>query len=53
MSDKIVEVKNLVVHYETDEGVVEAVNNVNLDIKKGEGVLGLVGKPAPGKQRSP
>ena len=48
MSDKIVEVKNLVVHYETDEGVVEAVNNVNLDIKKGE-VLGLVGETGAGK----
>ena len=48
MSDKIVEVKNLVVHYETDEGIVEAVNNVSFGIKKGE-VLGLVGETGAGK----
>jgi peptide/nickel transport system ATP-binding protein len=44
----IAEVKNLVVHYETDEGIVEAVNNVSFSIKKGE-VLGLVGETGAGK----
>ena len=30
----ILEVKNLVVHYEMDEQVVEAVNNVSFELKK-------------------
>ena len=48
MDSKLVEIKNLVVHYETDDGVVEAVNDVSLDINKGE-VLGLVGETGAGK----
>lgn len=44
----IVEIKNLVVHYETQEGVVEAVNDVSLSIQKGE-TLGLVGETGAGK----
>ena len=42
----VVEIKDLTVHYETDEGIVEAVNGVSLKIQKGE-VLGLVGVPFP------
>ena len=30
----IVEVKELIVHYETQEGVVEAVNNVSFSIRR-------------------
>lgn len=52
MSEKkavpVVEVKNLTVHYETDDGIVEAVNNVSFHIDKGE-VLGLVGETGAGK----
>lgn len=48
MSDNILKVKDLVVHYETDEEVVEAVNGVNLELKKGE-ILGLVGETGAGK----
>lgn len=48
MENKLVEIKDLVVHYETDDGVVEAVNNVSLTIDKGE-VLGLVGETGAGK----
>jgi len=44
----IIEIKDLVVHYETADGVVEAVNNVSLSINKGE-VLGLVGETGAGK----
>lgn len=44
----VVEVKDLTIHYETDEGIVEAVNNVSLKIEKGE-VLGLVGETGAGK----
>lgn len=44
----VVNVKNLIVHYETHDGVVEAVNNVSFSINKGE-VLGLVGETGAGK----
>ena len=48
MSENLLSIKNLIVHYETDEEVVEAVNNISLDIKKGE-ILGLVGETGAGK----
>lgn len=48
MSEKLLEIKNLVVHYETDDAVVEAVNNLSLTIEKGE-TLGLVGETGAGK----
>lgn len=48
MSENIISVKDLVIHYETDEEVVEAVNNISFDLKKGE-VLGLVGETGAGK----
>ncbi|MBE6017828.1 MAG: ABC transporter ATP-binding protein [Lachnospiraceae bacterium] len=44
----VVSVKDLCVHYETHEGIVEAVNGVSFDIKKGE-CLGLVGETGAGK----
>lgn len=44
----LVEVRDLVVHYETQDGVVEAVNNVSFSIEKGE-ILGLVGETGAGK----
>lgn len=44
----LVEIRDLVVHYETQEGVVEAVNNVSFSIEKGE-ILGLVGETGAGK----
>lgn len=48
MADKILDIKNLVIHYETDEQVVEAVNNINLSLERGE-ILGLVGETGAGK----
>lgn len=48
MNENILEIKNLVVHYETDDSVVEAVNNVSFNIKKGE-MVGLVGETGAGK----
>lgn len=48
MSDKLLEIKNLTVHYETSESVVKAVNNISLNINKGES-LGLVGETGAGK----
>lgn len=48
MSENILKVEELVIHYETDEEVVEAVNNISFELKKGE-VLGLVGETGAGK----
>lgn len=47
-SKKLLEVKNLTVHYETDEGIVEAVNDISFDIAPGE-ILGVVGETGAGK----
>ncbi|MEM3641934.1 MAG: ABC transporter ATP-binding protein, partial [Candidatus Bathyarchaeia archaeon] len=47
-NEKILEVKNLVVRFYTYEGVVEALDGVNLEIRKGE-ILGLVGETGCGK----
>ena len=48
MADKpLLEVKDLVIHYETDDGVVKALNGVNIHIGVGE-TLGLVGETGAG-----
>jgi oligopeptide/dipeptide ABC transporter ATP-binding protein len=46
--EKILEVKNLRVHYETPKGDVIAVNGINFHLYKGE-TLGLVGESGCGK----
>lgn len=44
----LLEIKNLNVHYLTDEGTVKAVNDLNLQLYSGE-TLGLVGETGAGK----
>ena len=44
----ILEIKNLSIQYETVDGIVQAVNNVDLHIKTGTS-LGLVGETGAGK----
>lgn len=46
--ENILEIKNLHVHYVTEDDVIKAVNGVNLEIRKGES-LGLVGETGAGK----
>lgn len=48
MDNNILGIKNLVVHYITDEGIVEAVNGLDIELNKGE-TLGLVGETGAGK----
>ena len=48
MSEKLLEVKDLYTQYNTDDGVVYAVNGMNLTIERGE-ALGLVGETGAGK----
>lgn len=46
--EEILEVENLIVRFYTYEGIVEALDGVNLKIRKGE-ILGLVGETGCGK----
>ena len=46
--DLVLDIKDLVVHYETDDGVVEAVNGIDIQLEKGK-TIGLVGETGSGK----
>lgn len=46
--DLVLDVKNLVVRYETEDGIVKAVNGLNLQIERGK-AIGLVGETGAGK----
>ena len=48
MSETILKVENLHVQYKTDDGLIYALNGVNLQVPKG-GTLGLVGETGAGK----
>lgn len=48
MSENILEIKNLVIHYVTDKTTVRAVNGITISLEKGES-LGLVGETGAGK----
>jgi len=45
---EILDIRNLTIHYLTDDGVVQAVNGLSLKLNKGE-TLGLVGETGAGK----
>ena len=47
-NNKLLEIRDLSVEFKTDDGIVKAVNGVNLSIDKGE-TLGLVGETGAGK----
>lgn len=47
-SENILQIKNLTIHYETDSAVIEAVNDVSFNIRRGE-MMGLVGETGAGK----
>ena len=47
-AETLLSVRDLTVHFDTDEGVVEAVNNLDMEIRRGE-IVGLVGESGSGK----
>ncbi len=48
MAEKLLEIKDVVIRYHTDNGIAHAVNGVTLSLDKGE-TLGLVGETGAGK----
>ncbi|MFA5577742.1 MAG: ABC transporter ATP-binding protein [Tissierellaceae bacterium] len=48
MDDNILKIENLHVHYRTEDGVAQALNGVDLSMKKGQ-TIGLVGETGAGK----
>ena len=48
MEDRLLEIKDLVIKFHTDDGVVHAVNGLDLKLSAGE-TLGLVGETGAGK----
>ena len=48
MSDTILEIKDLSIHFYTEDGDVSAVNGVDIALERGD-TLGLVGETGAGK----
>jgi oligopeptide/dipeptide ABC transporter ATP-binding protein len=46
--ERLLEIRNLSTSFKTEDGIVQAVDNVSVDIRKGE-VVGLVGESGCGK----
>ncbi|MCL2674567.1 MAG: ABC transporter ATP-binding protein [Defluviitaleaceae bacterium] len=47
-SENLLDIKNLTIHYITEDGTVRAVNDLNMTLKPGE-TIGLVGETGAGK----
>ena len=47
-NDSLLDIKDLTIHYITDDGTIRAVNNLSLSLKRGE-TIGLVGETGAGK----
>ena len=47
-NNKILEVKNLVINFKTDHGILKAVRNISFDLERGE-TLCIVGESGSGK----
>ena len=47
-NNNILEIRDLVIEYRTDDAVIHALNGINLSVKRGE-TIGLVGETGAGK----